>query len=160
MDEYSTKYTRLLKSSILCSFISSISILSCIFIERNDKANLVIKIVFPLIFWLGLFGEQFLFWKSNSIRKKILKASNQRCLNSKIGLISISQNHYGTAADIVFAVSFIALLLFTIFGIGKQTAQYIIIFLLVLSFRLHCILNGKNFKYINYFKKRKVKNDV
>lgn len=160
MGTYSARFARLLKSSMICSLISSLSILSCIFIEGSDNANLAIKIVFPLIFWAGLFGEQFLFWKSNSIRKEILKASHQKGLHAKIGLISIAQNHYGAAADIVFAVSFIALLVSMIFEIGEQAAQYVIIFLLVLSFRLHCILNGKNFKYINYFKKEEGKNDV
>ena len=154
------KCKQLLIFSIVCSFASSLSILSCIFIKRNDAASLVIKIVFPLMFWIALFCEQFLFWKSNSIRKEILKTENYRRLNSKIGLISIFQNYYGAAADIVFVISFVLVIIFLIFGTKKQAIQYILIFLLVLSFRLHCILNGKNFKYINYLIKRKVNNDV
>ena len=44
-------------------------------------------------------------------------------------------------------------------GVGEKAIQYIFIFLLVLSFRLHCILNGKNFRYKKFLAKRKVDKD-
>lgn len=121
---------------------------------------MIIKIVFPSVFWIGLLAEQFFFWKSNSIRKEILKSGKFQKLKSNIGLISMLQNKYGAVADIVFVISLVVLLVLMIIGIGEKTAQYVLIFLLVLSFRLHCILNGKNFKYINYSLKRQGKKDV
>ncbi|WP_294953157.1 hypothetical protein [uncultured Eubacterium sp.] len=130
------------------------------FIVGNEKSYLMIKIVFPLIFWLGLVAEQYFFWESNKIRKEILNKGNYRKLNAKIGLISFLQNKYGAIADLIFFVSLIILSLLMIVKVGEKSVQYIFIFLLVLSFRLHTILNGKNFRYINYFVKRKVKQDV
>lgn len=160
MTELRHKGQHLLKLSIICSFISSTPLLSCIFLEKNNESDVIIKIVFPIVFWIGLLAEQFFFWKSNSIRKDILKSGKFRKLKSNIGLISMLQNEYGAVADIVFVISLVVLLVLMIIGIGEKTAQYVLIFLLVLSFRLHCILNGKNFKYINYSLKRQVKKDV
>ena len=152
---YKSKYY--LTLSIIFSFVSSIAIIPSMFLGENEKSNLVIKIVFPLIFWLGLGFEQYFFWKSNNIRKEILSEGNYRKLNAKLGMISFLQNKYGAIADLILIVSLIILILLTIIKVGEKSVQYIFIFLLVLSFRLHTILNGKNFRYINYFVKKEGK---
>lgn len=141
------KFTRLINTAIVCSFISSFALLSCIFIGMNDISDKIIGIIFPIIFWLGLIAEQILIWKSNSIRKSIEKSSEFRKIKPGIGVISFARTEAGLIADVVLAISFIVLLILMIFSIGENVLQYIFIFLLVLSFRLHCIFNGQNFRY-------------
>lgn len=154
------KFTRLINTAIVCSFISSFALLSCTFIGMNDISDKIIGIIFPIMFWFGLVAEQILIWKSNAVRKEIENAGETLKFRGRPGIINIWENRYGAIADIVCIVSLLLLVVFMIIGIGEKTIQYILIFLLVLSFRMHCILNGQNFKYKKYLEKRKVKNDV
>ena len=131
------KFTRLVNTAIVCSFISSFALLSCIFIGMNDISDKIIGIIFPIIFWLGL----------NAVRKEIENTGETRKFRGRPEIINIWKNRYGAIADIVCIVSLLLLVVFMIIGIGEKAIQYILIFLLVLSFRLHCILNGQNFRY-------------
>lgn len=153
-------YSNSITCSIIFSVISSLSILSIVFLNKSESLDNVLRIVFPIVFWLGLVGEQFFIWRANSIRKSIEKSGKVRRIKSGIGIISFLRTEAGLIADVVLALSFITLLILIIFSIGENVVQYIFIFLLVLSFRLHCILNGKNFRYKKYLAKRKVDYDV
>lgn len=146
--------------AIIASSFSSLSILTCIFIGENETVNTVLKIIFPLIFWIGLILEQVLISQASKIRIELEKEEKRRQPRLKPGIISIFQTEEGTKADIAFAVSFFILIILMIFDIGTNVLQYIFIFLSVLTFRMHCILNGKNFRYKKFFSKRKVENDV
>ena len=146
--------------AIVASSVSSLSILTCIFIGENETLNTVLKMVFPLIFWIGLIFEQVLISQASKIRIELEKEEKRRQPRLKPGIISIFQTEEGTKADIAFAVSFFILIILMIFDIGTNVLQYIFIFLSVLTFRMHCILDGKNFRYKKFFSKRKVENDV
>ena len=146
--------------AIVASSVSSLSILICIFIGENETVNTVLKIIFPLIFWIGLILEQVLISQASKIRIELEKEEKRMQPRLKPGIISIFQTEEGTKADIAFAVSFFILIILMIFDIGTNVLQYIFIFLSVLTFRMHCILNGKNFRYKKFFSKRKVENDV
>lgn len=154
------KFTHLTNTAIVCSFVSSFALLSYVFIGMNDISDKIIGIIFPVIFWLGLIAEQILIWKSNAVRKEIENIGKTRKFRGRPGIINIWKNRYGAIADIVCLASLLLLALFMIIGIGEKAVQYILIFLLVLSFRLHCIFNGQNFRYKKYLEKRKVKNDI
>lgn len=160
MKQLILKFTHMMNAAIVCSFVSSFALLSCIFIGMNEVSDKIIGIIFPIIFWLGLIVEQILIWKSNAVRKEIENIGETRKFRGRPGIINIWKNRYGAIADIVCIASLLQLVVFTIIGIGEEAIQYILIFLLVLSFRLHCILNGQNFRYKKYLEKRKVKNDI
>lgn len=153
-------YLNYITISIVFSVISSVSIIAIVFLGKNELFDKVLSIVSPIIFWLGLIGEQFFIWKSNSIRKSIEKSEEFRKHKSGIGIVSFARTEAGLIADVIFTISFITLLILIICSIGESNLQYIFIFLLVLSFRLHCILNGENFRYKKYLEKRKAKNDI
>ena len=146
--------------AIIASCVSSLSILTCIFIGENETLNTILKIIFPLIFWIGLILEQVWISQINKMRKELEKEDKRKQPRLKPGIISIFQTEEGAKADIAFAVSFLILIILMIFEIGTNVLQYIFIFLSVLTFRMHCILNGKNFRYKKFFSKRKVENDV
>lgn len=145
--------------SIAFSVISSASIIACIFIGTDEVTNKVLKLVFPMVFWIGLVVEQFFIWKANSLRKQIEATVKKRRIRMNPGIVSILQTQAGAIIDIVFVISLVVFIILMVAGIGEKAIQYIFIFLLVLSFRLHCILNGKNFRYKKILAKRKVDKD-
>ena len=146
-------------SSMVFSLISSASIIACILIGTDEATNKVLRLVFPIVFWLGLIAEQVFIWKANSLRKHFEATGKKRGIKMNPGIISILQTEAGAIADIVFAISLVVFVILMATGVGEKAIQYIFIFLLVLSFRLHCILNGKNFRYKKFLAKRKVDKD-
>lgn len=142
--------------SIVFSVVSSASIIACIFIGTNEATNKILRLVFPIVFWFALIAEQVFIWRANSLRKYFEATGKKRRIRMNPGIVSILQTEAGAIADIVFAVSLVVFVILMATGIGEKAIQYIFIFLLVLSFRLHCILNGKNFRYKKFLAKRKV----
>ena len=150
------KFSLFINLSIIASIISSISIMACVFLGKSDNTDQTIKIIFPLVFWIGLLAEQFFIWNANSFRNKLIAAGKLRRIRGKPGVVSILQTEEGAIADLIFVLSIIVFAVLLLFKIGKGFPQYLFIFFIVLSFRLHCILNGKNFRYKKYLAKRKV----
>lgn len=160
MDYKCQKFTLYVDFSIVCSFLSSISLLAGLFTGLNQATDIIIKIIFPLSFWVGLGFEQFFIRKADLLRKEIETSEDYRKIRGKPGVLSISKTRSGAIADLLLLASLLFLILFLLTGFGEKVIQYILVFLLVLSFRLHCILNGKNFRYKKYLAKRKVDRSV
>ena len=57
------------------------------------------------------------------------------------------------AADILFIVSLTAFIVVSVMKIGEDVLQYALISCVILSFRLHCLLNGINYRYSKKIKK-------
>ena len=131
--------------SLIFSVISSIMLSGAIFVNSDGK-NKVLLLISGIAFWVALLLEQIFFWWANHLMKKS-DAKNSRYIRSKPGIFSFGTSIEGIVADAMFVISLVVLLVCTGFGIGEEIAQYIIICLLVLSFRLHCFLNGKNYRY-------------
>lgn len=148
-----------LSFAIAFSVVSSASILACAFMGANEDIDKILKVIFPIVFWLGLVGEQVNMWMANKTRKDIESNTKHRKIRAKPGISSIMQTDSGAIADITCVISLIVLIILMIIGVGEKVVQFIFIFLLVLSFRLHCILNGKNFRYKKYLSMRKVDKD-
>lgn len=150
MNSLYVSHRKYLITSVGFSIISSVAISFIAFTEKYDMKWIVILIAFA--FWLGLIGEQFFFWFANSKLKKLLPSI--KCeINPKLGLISFFKTPVGMIADITFLASLVALIVFCSLNISKDI-QFILFSLLVLSFRLHCIFNGKNFLYSNFLLRR------
>lgn len=150
------KFSLFINLSIIASIISSVSIMACVFLGKSDNADQTIKIIFPLVFWIGLLIEQYFIWNANSFRKKLESEGKLRRIRGKPGAVSILQTEEGAVTDLILVISLIVFVILLLFGIGKGFPQYLFIFFVVLSFRMHCILNGKNFRYKKYLAKRKV----
>ena len=145
MSEIKRKHTVLFGISVVCSVISSLSLMSAILVNSEGK-NKEILIAFGLVFWIGLILEQILFWRADHLMKiAITKDSHRIC--GKPGIIALSRCIEGIVVDTVFIISLIAFIVCIAFGLGEALMQYIFICLMVLMFRLHCFLNGRNYKY-------------
>lgn len=150
------KFSLKINLSIVASIISSISIIASAFIGKNGSTDKAIQVSFPLVFWVGLIAEQVLIWNANSIRNKLEAEGRLRRIRGKPGVLSILQTEEGAITDLILILSVTAFVILLLFGIGKGFVQYLFISLIVLSFRLHCIFDGKNFRYKKYLAKRKV----
>lgn len=156
MNRLFRKFSRKTRLSIAASIVSSISILGIAFIGKELAFEKLIQIIFPIIFWVGTIIEQAMIWSANSIRNKLETEGRLRRIRGKPGVLSILQTEEGAITDLILILSVIAFVILLLFGIGKGFVQYLFISLIVLSFRLHCIFNGKNFRYKKYLAKRKV----
>lgn len=153
MSRQKRKHTVLFCASIACSAVSSLSLLAAMLVNSEGK-NKEILITFSLVFWVGLILEQALFWRADRLMKvAITKGENH--IHGNPGIFSAFACTEGLVADAVFVISLIMFVACEAFGFGKAVMQYILICLIVLSFRLHCFLNGRNYKY-EKLKDRKV----
>lgn len=153
MSEIKRKHKVLFNTSVVCSVISSLSLLAAILVNSEGR-NKEILIAFGLVFWIGLILEQVLFWRANRLMRFAITKDRRR-IRGKPGIISLSTYMEGLVVDAVFIISLIAFIICVAFGLGEALMQYIFICLMVLSFRLHCFLNGRNYKY-KKLKERKV----
>lgn len=153
MCETKKKHSILFYCSMTCSVISSLSLLAAIMVNSEGK-NRGVLIAFGLLFWVGLILEQVFFWRANRLMRFAI-AKDRRRIRGKPGIISLSTYMEGLVVDVVFIISLIALIICIAFDLDESLMQYIFICLMVLSFRLHCFLNGRNYKY-KKLKERKV----
>ncbi len=146
--------------SLVYSLISSLAILPIMFLGEDEFKNQIIKIIFPVIFWLCTVFELVFIITANSIRKELESYPENKKFKRRIGVISFFSNKLAANVDLIFIVSLIVFLVMSIFGLGEKVVQYVLMFILILTFRVHCTLNGKNYRYKRYLKKRMVKKDV
>lgn len=133
------RHAHLLKIAMIFSTISSASILLCTLAETIE--NSVFLFIIPIVFWGGLVIEQILFWQAN----KLLKLKNNRI--QEIGLFSFGKTKLGLIADYTLGVAVVLYSVFFICGWGEQGIQFFLLFCIVLAFRMHCIANGRNYRY-------------
>lgn len=154
MNRLFRKLSRKIRLSIAASIVSSISILGIAFIGKELAFEKLIQIIFPIIFWVGTIIEQAMIWSANSIRVKLEAEGKLRRIRGRPGALSILQTEEGAITDIIIVVLIIVFVILLLFNLGKGLLQYLFISFIVLAFRLHCIFNGKNFRYKKYLAKR------
>ena len=146
--------------SLVYSLISSLAILPVMFLGEDESKNQIIKIIFPVIFWLCTVFELVFIFTANSIRKELESYPENKKFKRRIGVINFFSNKLAANVDFIFVISLLVFLVMSIFGLGEKVVQYILMFILILTFRVHCTLNGKNYRYKRYLRKRMAKKDV
>ena len=134
----------------------AIATTSLLFIPIAKLSNSILYIIAAL-FWLSVIAGQIFFWMCNTERKKMEQKSNKKRKQKKEppGIVVFFRNKESFIADIVL---FTSILLTTILNILRIDISWLIIIsisVLFLSFNLHCILNGKNYKCIKDYEKYK-----
>lgn len=71
--------------------------------------------------------------------------SQKKSMSKKIGALIFFSNKYAVIADIALVISVAGFVLSMIFAEGSNLICYIFAFVLMLSFCMHCIFNGKKF---------------
>ena len=140
-------FRRCVLLSIICSGLSSLPIGLIPAAQANESGILAIGI--PVAFWLGLAGEQLFIWRANSLRKAWGEKVDP-CLgksDARPGAMAFFKSPEGTIADVLFLLSSAAFAVAALLKAGEASVQYVLICCVALSFRLHCILNGMNYRY-------------
>lgn len=151
------KLSIFLITSVISYFIMSIDFLIMpIGNSVIDKNMRWLNILTSVIFWTGLLCGTVLYvifskkckkwYENNKGNKDIYK-------EKRLGLISFFSNRLAIAADICLIISILLFVVLMIFTDRTSYFCYIAIMLLVFSFTMHCILNGKSFFVYEYLNK-------
>lgn len=131
--------------------IWSLAILLMPVASVQKEATKILLFVSSGGFWIGLLGTVTMAVKINKARKKSYRFREKCPASKRIGLISFFQNKEAIIADVGLFVSIAG---FVVTGICSDNIYWLFIFLalFVFTFGMHCMLNGINYKYINYSK--------
>ena len=149
-----SRFGRRLWAAVSCSVLSSASVLLCM-IELDGSLEWIVRLAVPLLFWIGLVLEQVFIWSANHLRRRIETELVGRRAEGLPGVCSFFRTQAGVIIDLMFILSVVVYAVLAIGHWGSDIAQYIVLFLIVLSFRLHCFANGKNYRYNLYLQKRR-----
>lgn len=111
--------------------------------------------ILAAMFWISVVTEVFLVELSTYERRWIERRGyrSNELRYSKLGVISFFKNPEAVVADIVLFISVIVVWIAAWLQIETEWVIIAGVSVLVLSFNLHCILNGKNYRYIKNMKK-------
>lgn len=102
------------------------------------------------LFWLSVIAEIVFVLLSTQFRKRL--ENERKGKKSKDGLqpgiISFFKNREAKIVDIIFLVSVVVVLILILAKVKTGWMVMASFSTLFLSFNLHCILNGKNYRYI------------
>jgi hypothetical protein len=109
------------------------------------------------VFWISVILEQVFFWKCNSDRKQMERKTwpKRRQKNAPIGIAAFFKNPEAIVADAVLFISAISTTLIAAFRVQISWLIIMSISLLFLSFNMHCILNGRNYRCMKSYEKYK-----
>lgn len=116
-------------------------------IELYDLMDIIPGIMFWVFLLFGVVGQVLLTIR----RKQFLEINKQkrfRIKKERIGLISVFKNIPAIIADVGFVISLVVFFIATEIANGIGYICYILLAVCVFLFCLHCILNGKNFRYV------------
>lgn len=143
-------YTTALSLAFATQGLATIALLLIPLFENPDVVNYILAGVF----WLAIIAECILFRICTIERmkyEKIYKIQHRQKL--PIGLITFISNAEAVIADTVLLFSALSLTAIAIFQIRSNWFILLVIVLLFLSLNLHCILNGRNYRYYKWYKK-------
>lgn len=118
--------------------------------EEKEKTRLIMYCIGAL-FWIGFIGTIVMTVRINLNRKTSYRFHEVYGNKKQFGLIHFFQNGEALIVDVIMFISIAALIIVEICNANLQIIS-IIIAVFVFSFGMHCMLNGMNYKYINYSK--------
>lgn len=114
--------------------------LSQFIIKSSGQTNRLIAVISGTLFWIGLILAIIF---SLYLNKITINKNN----DNKIALIKFFSNKPAIVFDVLLIVSFIAFVICMI--VNRMSNIAITIFcIFIFSLEMHCVFNGKNYKYI------------
>jgi len=112
---------------------------------ENEQLQIMAGVMFWVFLILGIVSQVLLaIW----FRQACSKNKEWRIQKQKIGIFTIGKNKFSVVADIVLLISAVTFVVLMIFTRGTGYISYIVLTILVFSFSMHCVLNGKVYYYI------------
>lgn len=118
--------------------------------ETSNGSLSVYTLVAGIMFWVSLFLGIVTQCVLSHRRKMWYVIHRVRRLRTgqKTGLVSFFENPFAAVADIALIITLIGLIITVVLAQGGEYLYYILISVLVFSFSMHCILNGKTFYHV------------
>ena len=111
-----------------------------------------LRILPGALFWGGLLiGVAFqiaLEIRRRSFFKRYM-VKREKMQNPRNGLLTFASNKAAAVVDKIFVVSLVVNILLLVFTNGTHYLCYVFLATLLMSFCLHCILNGRNYFHVN-----------
>lgn len=152
MEKRLAKYTF---ATILLAFIETGIILFILLVSiENRQIQQIIEKVSAVLFWICVIVEIAAMYLGSKERYQIeQKGYRSRSIkNSKIGIVSFLKNREAIIVDIVLILFALITVILTCFKVEVAWVVTVNISILFLSFNLHCIFNGKNYRYLKMYK--------
>ncbi len=132
--------------SNFCVILSTCSLFSIMFLQwfQNKGGYPFVSGITALLFWSGLVVELILVGITSLDRKHLKQ--NQRKM--KIGLISFLKTPAGRMADVLLIISAVILLVQLCLDISDIKSVIPALSVLYLSFHMHCLYNGRNYRLL------------
>ena len=144
------KYVLLFRSCLIMAMIGTAALFMVVFTSAisADEHRLIFKRILGAVFWTSFAAEIILIYKTDLQRKIISLIEGYETEKSKAGIFSFSRNIYGKTADIAMIASAAAIILMIFFNVHIKTAVIFCVCLLYFSAVMHCIFNGKNYRFL------------
>lgn len=101
------------------------------------------------VFWIGFIGTIVISVIINSLRKKSKDFNQDLVCFKNVGIINFFKNKEAAVSDIAMFVSIAGFIISRLF-LKELIAMFIFAALIVFSFGMHCMLNGINYRFIQY----------
>ncbi len=137
----------LLGAIVICLLMSSICILIVPLAHNRDELTMICSCVF----WLGIvFGYGLLIYVGIK-RRKYSESGGHR----HIGIITFFRNAPARLIDGLWIASVLLLIVSVLTGrIMQGYIQFVLAFLVVFLFHMHCFFNGENFRFLQIMIRR------
>lgn len=130
-----------LLTEISMFFLSDLGLFLSQFVVKSDgQTNRIIAVISGLLFWMGLIIAIVFGLLQN-------KMITNKYKDNKIALIKFFSNKPAFVFDVLLVVSFVAFVICMIINRMSNIAT-IFFSVFIFSFEMHCVFNGKNYKYI------------
>ena len=150
--------TRNLALAIIFAALSAVAIAvipvrSVLSGETRDKVSALIA----GFFWVSLLLEQIFFWSANGGRKKIQKrvSLDKQMVKPMVGIINFGSSKEALVCDLILIAAVAVTIVLSMIRARANWLTMGTLAILILSFNLHCILNGTTYRYIKAFQKMK-----
>ena len=137
--------------SILLASIPAVLILCIPLVSlESTGAQKIGAYIMAAVFWLCILLELWMIRMCSSERRWLeqRKVRSRSLAKSNPGVVSFLKTREGMIADIVMFASLIAVIAITWTQVKSQWLILSCVSVLYLSFNMHCLLNGKNYRYI------------
>lgn len=137
--------------SILLAVIPAVLILCIPSVSlEGTSAQKIGAYIMAAAFWLCILLELWMTRICSSKRRRLeqREVRSRLLAKSNPGVISFLKTREGMIADITMFASLIAVIVITRTQVKSQWLVLSCVSVLYLSFNMHCLLNGKNYRYI------------
>ena len=117
--------------------------------------------ILAALFWTSILAEMFFVISASKTRKRIKQQTHEKDADMHLlpGIISFFKNPEAIICDAVLFTSIIGVIIIVALNVKTRWIIMAGILTLLISFNLHCILNGKNYRYLKLSKNNKKENE-